>query len=236
MDSALLADSKVFPGTTRDWWVYVPAQYEPGTPANLLLCFDGGGVVKSGVLMDNLIHKRAVPVTIVVGITPGRNPDYQEQRSHEYDTVSDANATFLATEVLPLVEALWNISADPARRCSLGGSSGGIAAFSAAWFRPDLFGCVVCWVGSFTNIRGGHNYPWLVRNTARKPIKVYLSDGRNDLNNQHGAWPLANQQMAAALDYAGYTHHFDFGEGNHGSGPRGPPAVKSLQRGPVLSL
>ena len=84
MDSALLADSKVFPGTTRDWWVYVSAQYEPGTPANLLLCFDGGGGyiygggggVKSGVLMDNLIHKRAVPVTIVVGITPGRNPDY----------------------------------------------------------------------------------------------------------------------------------------------------------------
>ena len=100
MDSALLADSKVFLGTTRDWWVYVSAHYEPGTPANLLLCFDGGGVVKSGVLMDNLIHKRAVPVTIVVGITPGRNPGYQEQRSHEYDTVSDANATFLATEVL----------------------------------------------------------------------------------------------------------------------------------------
>ena len=132
--------------------------------------------------------------------------------------VSDRNVTFLATEVLPIVEARYMISKDPARRCVLGGSSGGIAAFSAAWFRPDIFGNVVSWVGSFVNIRGGHNYPWLVRNTTRKPIRVYLSDGSNDLNNQHGSWPLANQAMASALEYAGYDFHFDFGEGSHASG------------------
>eukprot|EP01052_Picozoa_sp_SAG31_P045630 SAG31_NODE_8407_length_1457_cov_1.983800_2_plen_176_part_00 len=110
MDSGLLADSKSFPGTTREWWVYVPAQYDAAVPCNLLLCFDGGGPVKSGVLMDNLIHKNAIPPTVVVGITPGRNPDYKEQRSLEYDTVTDANATFLGVSSSILHDTLPPLS------------------------------------------------------------------------------------------------------------------------------
>jgi poly(3-hydroxybutyrate) depolymerase len=195
---ATMEGSEAFPGTTRDTWLYVPAQYDKVAPANLLVCFDGGGYVdRMGVpvVLDNLIHRQDLPPTIAVFLSPGKNPDYAQQRSHEYDTVDDVNATFLIEEVLPPIAAKYNISDDPKRRCVAGLSSGGIAAFSVAWFRPDSFGCVISWIGSFTNIRGGHNYPWLVRNNPRKPIKVFMQDGKNDLNNQHvrSVPPLACQ-------------------------------------------
>jgi enterochelin esterase-like enzyme len=102
-----------------------------------------------------------------------------------------------------------------AQRCATGGSSGGICAFSCAFFRPDLFGKAISWIGSFTNIRGGHNYPWLVRNTPRKPIAVYLQEGTNDLSNQHGSWPLGNREMESALSYSGYNFHMEWGKGCH---------------------
>ena len=140
---------------------------------------------------------------------------YPEQRSLEYDTVSGTYGRFLEVDILPLVEAEYNISADPALRLAIGGSSGGIAAFSLAFFRPDLFGKVISFIGSFTNIRGGHNLPWIVRNTPRRPIVVYLADGEHDLDNQHGSWPMANKQMHAALRYAGYASHLEWGKGCH---------------------
>ena len=95
--------------------------------------------------------------------------------------------------------------------------AGAVAAFNAAWYRPDAFGRVVSHCGSFTNIKGAHNYPWIIRNTApRKPIiKVFLQTGEHDLDNVHGSWPLANREMAAALTFAGYENHFVFGEGSH---------------------
>ena len=144
---------------------------------------------------------------------------YAEQRSPEYDTVSDRFVNFLESEIIPIANKdanAYRITKDPSRRAVCGVSSGGIAAFSCAWFRPDLFGCVISHVGSFTNIRGGHHYPWLVRNTKRKPIKVFLQDGEGDNNKAAGHWPLANKQMLAALEYAGYDDvaHV-WGEGCH---------------------
>ena len=208
----------VYPETTRDWWVYVPQQYDPSVPAALLVCQDGAlpGAERGTVCLDNLIAAGTIPVTIAVLVAPGsQTQEDGSQRSLEYDTVSARYTDFLANDLLPLVEAEFNITKDPAMRCATGGSSGGICAFSCAFFRPDLFGKAISWIGSFTNIRGGHNYPWLVRNTPRKPIAIYLQDGTNDLNNQHGSWPLGNREMQSALSYAGYTFHMEWGSGCH---------------------
>ena len=114
-----------------------------------------------------------IRMSCVLCTAQGKHPSYTEQRSLEYDTVSDANVSFISTEILPLVCELHGVSltTDPARRVAAGGSSGGIGAFCMAWFRPDLFGAVISHIGSYVNIRGGHNFPWLVRNTTRKPIR-----------------------------------------------------------------
>jgi enterochelin esterase-like enzyme len=154
------------------------------------------------------------------------------QRSFEYDSMTDLYSRFLAEDILPAAEhhlataaiggatagqCRWRISSDPARRAACGVSSGGICAFNCSWQRPDLFGMVISHVGSFVNLRGGHNYPWLVRNTApRKAIrKVFLQSGQHDMDRPRGNWALANQAMAAALDYAGYNLRWEFGEGVH---------------------
>ena len=145
-----------FPGcdyaVTRQWWLYVPQQYDAGKPANLMVCFDGGGYVSPEghnvpLVLDNLIHAKQLPVTICVFLSPGNTTEYSQQRSLEYDTVSDVNADFLINTILPHVESRYNITADPAKRCVAGLSSGGIAAFSVAWFRPESFGCVISWIG-----------------------------------------------------------------------------------------
>src|SRR5690606_26071570 len=136
-------------------------------------------------------------------------------RSLEYDSLDDRYSRFLLTEILPEVAKNYNLSDQPAHRAICGMSSGGICAFTVAWHRPDAFGKVMSHVGSFTNNRGGHVYPSLIRKTERKPIRVYLQDGSNDLDNQFGNWPLANQQMAAALKYAKYDHRFEYGDGGH---------------------
>ena len=145
-----------FPGcdyeVTRQYWLYVPQQYDETTAANLMVCFDGGGYVSPDghnvpLVLDNLIHAKQVPVTICVFLSPGQTAEYAEQRSLEYDTVSDVNADFLINTILPHVEGRYNISKEPAKRCVAGLSSGGIAAFSVAWFRPESFGCVVSWIG-----------------------------------------------------------------------------------------
>lgn len=118
-------------------------------------------------------------------------------------------------EILPEVEKSYNLTKDPERRAIGGISSGGICAWTVAWERPETFRKVLSHVGSFTNIRGGHNYAAYVRKTERKPIRVFLQDGANDLNNLHGNWPLANQQMASSLEFAKYDYQFVFGDGGH---------------------
>ncbi len=140
----------------------------------------------------------------------------------EYDTLSDRYARFLLEEILPEVEKTVALRKDAAGRAIAGASSGGICAFTVAWERPDQFGKVVSWIGSFTNIAsgptlraGGHNYQALVRKTPKKPIRVFLQDGANDLDNVHGNWPLANLTLAGSLAFAGYDYRFEYGKGFH---------------------
>ena len=224
--------SKVFPGTTREYQVYVPAQYDATKPACLMVFFDGSGMMNATgayrvpVVFDNLIARKDIPVTIAVGINPGTVPasaapgaKARSQRSYEYDSLGDANARFLLEELLPEALKGLNVTADPAGRAVGGNSSGGIAAFTIAWERPDSFRKVVSHIGSFTNIQGGHRYAGLVRasKSVPKPLRVFLQDGSSDLDNLHGNWPLANHDMAAALNFAGYDHTFVFGtEGHNG--------------------
>ncbi|QDU97062.1 alpha/beta hydrolase [Lignipirellula cremea] len=224
--------SKIFPGTIRRYSVYVPAQYDKSQPAALMVFQDGHaylnetGQFRATVVMDNLIHQKAMPVTIGLFIDPGYLQEElpagrrgwqprPENRSFEYDTLSDQYARFLLEEIVPETARQYSISADREKRAICGISSGGICAWTVAWERPDQFHKVLSHVGSFTNIRGGHNYPALIRKTERKPIRIFLQDGSGDLDNAHGNWPLANQEMAAALKFAGYDYQFAFGEGAH---------------------
>jgi enterochelin esterase-like enzyme/sugar lactone lactonase YvrE len=236
-------DSKVFPGTLRQYSVYVPAQYKAEEPANLMVFMDGSGYLsKDGafripVVFDNLIHQKAMPVTIAVFVNPGNIPATmpgakdRSNRSFEYDSLGDRYAKFLIDEFLPVAIRGLNVSADPANRAVCGISSSGICAFTVAWERPDQFGKVLSHIGSFTNIRGGWAYPGLVRKTKAKPkpIKVYLQDGKNDLNNLHGNWPLGNQDLAAALQFAGYKYKLEMTEGGH-SGKWGGEALPDALR------
>ncbi len=223
--------SKVFPDTIRRYWTYVPAQYDGSSPAAVMVFQDGHtyvdpkGQFRATVVMDNLIHRKEMPVTIGILIDPGHKKDElpdkpgwrprPENRSFEYDTLSDQYARFLLEEILPEVGKEYKLTDDPNQRAICGISSGGICAWTVAWERPDAFRKVLSHVGSFTNIRGGHVYHALLRKTDPKPIRVFLQDGEGDLDNAHGNWPLANQQMAKSLAYAKYDFKFVYGEGAH---------------------
>ncbi|MGB0578628.1 MAG: redoxin domain-containing protein [Limisphaerales bacterium] len=239
-------NSKVFPGTTRDWWIYVPAQYNDNKPANVMVFQDGHDYVRLNgnwrlpIVFDNLIHSGAMPVTIAILINPGHNGSYQPKspwrvsnRSFEYDTLSDQYARFLLAEILPEVGKRYKLTEDPEGRAICGASSGGICSFTAAWERPDAFRKVLTTIGSFTNIRGGHSYPNLIRKTERKPLRIFLQDGVNDLDNRHGNWPLGNRRMESALKYMKYDFKSAWGEGEHNSKHAGsifPAALKWLWR------
>jgi enterochelin esterase-like enzyme len=216
-------ESRIFSGTTRDWWIYVPAQYDAASPAAVMVFQDGAGY-KDYVptVFDNLIARHDMPVTVGVFVQPGAFKDGRANRSFEYDTLSDQYARFLLEEILPEVEKTVKLRHDAASRAIAGQSSGGICAFTVAWERPAEFSRVMSWIGSFTNIasgrtvrEGGHNYEAMVRKTPKKPIRVFLQDGSNDLDNANGNWPLANQTLARSLAYAGYDYRFEFGHGFH---------------------
>ncbi|HEX4792987.1 MAG TPA: alpha/beta hydrolase-fold protein [Humisphaera sp.] len=250
--------SKVFPGTTRDWWIYVPSQYDARTPACVMVFQDGSGYVSETgaqrlpIVFDNLISKKEMPVTIGIFINPGTKPAAAEggrpisNRSFEYDTLSDQYARFLIEEILPEVSKTYRITDDPQGHAICGLSSGAICAFTVAWERPDVFRKVLSQIGSFTSIAyrpardgqpmqpGGDLYPTLIRKTRPvKPIRVFLQDGSNDLDNNHGAWFLANQQMAAALKFSGYDYKTEWGHGTHNPNHGGaimPDALRWLWR------
>jgi len=216
---------KVFPDTEREYWIYVPRQYDASKPACLMVFQDGQNYlrndVKTPTVFDNLIAKKEMPVTIGVFINPGKlsssatSQEARQQRSVEYDTLSDAYARFLLEEILPEVEKKYAITKDPSGRAICGMSSGGICAFTVAWQRPDSFSKVVSHCGSFTNIRGGNAYPSLIRTTEKKPIRVFLQSGEKDNDNERGNWPIANQDMASSLKFRKYDYQFVFGEGGH---------------------
>jgi enterochelin esterase family protein len=235
-------NSSIFPGTVRDYWVYVPAQYDKSKPACVMVFQDGGsqyvsdkGQFRVPIVFDNLIHKKEMPVTIGIFINPGSIPAKEQgqkprnNRSFEYDTLSDQYSRFLEKEILPEVSKEHNLRKDAAGRGICGISSGGICAFTVAWERPDLFSKVLSHVGSFTNIRGGDAYPGLIRKAEKKPIRVFLQDGSGDLDNQFGNWPLANQQMASALKYKNYDYKFEYGDGGHNGKHGGAILPESLK-------
>jgi sugar lactone lactonase YvrE/enterochelin esterase-like enzyme len=219
--------SRVFPGTVRDYWVYVPAQYDAATPACVMVFQDGEGYAKRDgswrvpVVFDNLIHRKEMPVTIGVfinpGVVPAAGPDVLARfnRSYEYDGMSDEYARFLVDEILPEVGKSYNLSKDPACRAIAGASSGAIAAFTAAWHRPDQFGRVFSTIGTYVGLRGGDVYPTLVRKTEPKPLRVFLQDGSNDLDIYAGSWWIANQSMLSSLKFAGYEVEHVWGDGAH---------------------
>ncbi|MDB6075504.1 MAG: putative esterase [Verrucomicrobiaceae bacterium] len=224
-------DSRVFPNTTRNVVVYIPSQYDISEPASLMVWQDGSrhadptGGLRATVVMDHLIAKGEMPVTIGVFIDPGHTLRQKPEdakapnRGFEYDSLGSAYVTFVLNEILPQVKQRYSLnwSDKPEDHAIAGGSSGGICAFNAAWERPDQFRKVLSWVGSFVNLRGGHVYPAFIREAERKPLRVYLLDGSNDLDNPYGNWPIANKNMAASLKYMGYDYRFDFGQCFHGS-------------------
>jgi gluconolactonase len=236
------ATSRIYPGTTRDYWVYLPAQYDAAKPACLMVFQDGGGMVSEKgawrvpVVFDNLIAEKSMPVTIAVFINPGvmppKNPATQQARfgrSYEYDALGDRYARFLLEEILPEVGKSYNISKNPDDRGLAGSSSGGIASFVAAWERPDSFHRVLSVVGSFTNLRGGDVLPDLVRKMEALPLRVFLEDGSKDQSIYGGNWYLANQEMYSAFQYAGYDAQFMVGSHGH-SGQQGGATLPDTLR------
>jgi enterochelin esterase-like enzyme len=217
----------------REYWVYVPAQYDSIKPAALMVFQDGHSYVNEAgdfrvpVVYDNLIHQKRLPVTICLFVNPGHNTkEYPESRfrvsnrADEYDVLDDRYSTMLMDEIIPEIKRRYNISTDPKMHGIGGLSSGAICAFTAAWEHPEYFHKVLSHIGSYTNIRGGNNYPSIIRKHKKKDIKIFMQDGSNDLNNEHGDWWLANLEMESALKFRGYEFKFEKGLGTH-SGKHG---------------
>ncbi len=246
--------SQVYPNTTRDYWVYVPAQYDPAKPACLMVFFDGHAYVgpkgdyRIPFVFDNLIYRREMPVTIGVFINPGHGPDQKEatdadwgdgttNRRVEYNALDDKYSRLVVDELLPALARQYHISSDPDNRAISGASSGAICAFTVAWHRPDQFRKVVSTIGSFTNIMGGHVYPDLIRQAERKPIRVFLQDGANDNRGlRRGGdydpkwdWHAQNRKMLEALTEKKYDVNHVWGIGGH-SGKQGGAIMPEMLR------
>lgn len=231
---------EVYPGTSHTYWVYVPAQYEATRPAALMIYNDGqamismNGDVRVPNVFDNLIFRREMPVTIGVFINPGRRPDQPEpsprdwgdrntNRPTEYNTPDDKYARVIVDELMPVLAKQYNISKDPEMHAIAGASSGGIAAFSVAWERPNEFRKVISVVGSFVNLRGGQVYPERVMASEKKPIRMFFQDGVNDNRALRGDkydadrdWHLQNVRLVEAMTKKGYDVNYTWGIGLHG--------------------
>jgi gluconolactonase len=219
--------SKIFPGTFRGYWIYVPRQYDPAKPACVYVNQDGSQYNAPNVF-DELIHKKEMPVTIGVFVMHGRVKAGSDQaldrfnRSYEYDGLGENYARFLLEELLPEVETKKTadgraivLSKDGNDRCIAGASSGAICAFTAAWERPDAFRRVFSAIGTYVGLRGGNVYPTLIRKYEPKPIRIFLQDGSNDQNIYGGDWWMANQEMERSLTFAGYEVNHAWGDGGH---------------------
>ncbi|HEX7447996.1 MAG TPA: alpha/beta hydrolase-fold protein, partial [Pirellulales bacterium] len=231
----------VYPGTTHTYWVYVPAQYDAAQPASLMVFNDGQafkneqGGVRAQHVIDNLVHRREIPVMIAVFINPGRTPEQPEpspqdwgdrstNRPTEYNTPDDKYARIICDELLPVLCQEYNISSDPEQRGICGASSGAIAAFTVAWERPEQFRKVISRVGSFVNLRGGDVYPERVLASDKKPLRLFFQDGRNDNRGMRRGgdydprrdWFLQNVRLVDALTKKGYDVNYAWGIGLHG--------------------
>ncbi len=240
------AASKVFPGTTRSYTVYVPKQYDGKTPACVFVNQDG---VQNNApaVFDKLIAEKAMPVTIGIFVSPGvvaaANKDGlpRYNRSFEYDGLGDAYARFVLDELLPDVERKTAADGRPivlskkaSDRAIGGSSSGAVCAFTAAWERPDGFSRVFSSIGTYVGLRGANAYPTLIRKYEPKPLRIFLQDGENDLNIYGGDWWMANQEMERSLKFAGYEVDHAWGKGGHDGKQANevfPEATKWLWKG-----
>jgi gluconolactonase len=234
--------SKIFPGTWREYWVYVPAQYRPEKPACVYVNQDGIQW-KAPTVFDNLIYHNEMPVTIGVFVTPGRvvaanaeTANDRFNRSFEYDGLGDAYVRFILEEILPEVERQKTSDGRPIHlskngndRAIGGSSSGAVCAFTAAWERPKEFSRVFSAIGTYVGLRGADRYPTLIRKYEPKPIRIFLQDGSNDLNIYGGDWWKANETMERALTFSGYEVQHVWGEGGH-SGNQGTSVFPSAMR------
>ena len=218
--------SSVYPGTTRNYWVYVPKQYNAAVPACLMVVQDGLSRAtgwKLPQVLDSLIALKRIPVIIGVFVDPGTVAPAHDgafprfNRSFEYDALGDRYANFLINELLPEIAKTYSINPDPNARSIAGASSGAICAFNVAWERPDQFKRVLSTIGTYVGLRGGDQFTTLVRQSETKPIRVYLEDGSSDLNIYGGDWWMANQSMLSALTHAGYEVNHSWGTGGHDS-------------------
>jgi gluconolactonase len=215
-------EDSVFPGTEREYQIYLPHGFDRSKPASFMV-FQDGVIYQAPVVFDNLIAKKDIPPLIGLFIKPGVVPAANENalprfnRSYEYDSVTDTYSRFLIEEFLPAIEKKHGLklSADPNDTAIAGNSSGGICAFMAAWHRPDRFRRVFTGVGTYVGIRGADQLPVLVRKIEPKPIRVFLQSGTGDNNLYCGDWWMANQMMERSLTWAGYDVNHAWGEGGH---------------------
>ena len=241
-------ESSVYPGTSRNFWIYQTPGLQNSDRPQVMFFNDGAwylsrsGPVQATNVLNHMFHIDELGPTLAVFVTPGI-PDHEvpgpiesydkilAQRSLEYDSLTPRYGEFLFTELLPLAESVSGTKADsdPTKRLVCGISSGGIAAFFAAWFYPNECQRVLSHCGSFTDIWGGHNYPSMIRQTPAKPLRVFLQSGSHDANTPFGDWAIANQTMASALQYAGYDFRFEFGEGGHSLNHGGALFADSLR-------
>jgi enterochelin esterase-like enzyme len=259
----VLPNSQAYPGTQHTYWVQVPAQYDPAVSADLMVFQDGqafidmNGSARAPNVLDNLIYRRELPVMITAFINPGRTPEQPEptpkewgdrttNRPTEYNELDDRYARVIVDELLPALAKDYNIAKEPARRGIGGTSSGAIAAFTVAWQRPDQFRKVLSIVGSFTNLRGGHVYPEIIRASEKKPLRVFFQDGRNDnrgvgRGGQYNAerdWFLQNIRLVEAMTEKGYDINYTWGIGLHGQKQGGaifPDMLRWLWRDHAVS-
>ena len=216
------ADSKIFPGTTRSYTVYLPPNLDKTKPAPFMVLQDGGGY-RADVVFDNLIAKKEIPALIGLFVNHGRvkalttNVLDRFNRSYEYDGLGESYARFLIEEFFPFIEEKYGVklSRNPDDGSIGGASSGAIAAFTAAWERPDHFHRVFSTIGTYVGLRGGNDYPTLIRKTEPKPIRIFLQDGTNDLNIYAGDWWMVNQEMERAFQFSGYDVNHAWGSGAH---------------------
>ena len=236
------ADSKIYPGIAKDHpgaivpydrtvAVYVPRQYVPGTPAPFLVAQDGMGYRDLlPPVLDNLIAAKRVPVMIAILINSGGGDAQGSERGLEYDTLSGTYADFVETEVLPKIAADYHITftKNPDGRATMGGSSGGAAAFTMAWFHPDRYRRVLTYSGTYVNqqfplnVQTPHGaweyHEHLIGASKRKPLRIWLEVSENDNGATRDAaslhnWVLANRRMAAVLQAKGYPYRFVFAQG-----------------------
>lgn len=225
--------SRIYPGMSANFWVYANAGVDLKNGAPLMVWQDGETIVGNADLLrlrlqivsDNLVAKKLIPPMVHVLISPGEGGEARgtRMRSIQYDTVSDRYGKYLLEEILPEVEKTYKIRKDAYSRAVAGASSGAICAMNAAWYFPGQFSRVLSHIGSYTAIQwqpekgidGGYIVSHRVRREARKNLRVWLSDGADDIENQTGSWPLNNIQLANALKLKGYDFHFRFGESAH---------------------